>query len=72
MSRVCRECKKSRLQITGMGAYEDTILVECPECGEEYELEPDGLGEVGFEMVEAYEIEMKLRAKEEKEDSQDV
>jgi len=46
----------------------DTVLVECPECGEEYELEPDGLGEGGMEMVEAFEIEQKRREQDEKED----
>jgi hypothetical protein len=59
MSRICRECRKGTLQVTGMGDFEDTLLVECPECGEEYELEPDGLGEGGMEMVEAFEIEQK-------------
>ncbi|HOZ48673.1 MAG TPA: hypothetical protein PLO37_15595 [Candidatus Hydrogenedentes bacterium] len=68
MSRICRECKKGRLQITGMGPYEDTIIVECPECGEEYELEPDGLGEGGMEMVEAFEIEMKRTEKEDEDE----
>jgi hypothetical protein len=68
VSRICRECKKGRLQITGMGFYEDTIMVECPECGEEYEVEPDGLGEAGMEMVEAFEIEQKRQAQEEKEE----
>jgi hypothetical protein len=58
MSRICRECKKGRLKITGVGGFEDTILVECPNCGEEYEVEPDGLGEGGLEMLEALQIEM--------------
>ena len=44
-----------------MGAYEDTILVECANCGYCAELEPDGLGEGGFEMVEAMEIEARIR-----------
>ncbi len=57
MSRECRECKQDGLKVVGMGAYEDTIIVECPHCGEEYEVEPDGLGEGGFEMLEAFEIE---------------
>jgi len=51
-----------------MGPYEDTIIVECPECGEEYELEPDGLGEGGMEMVEAFEIEMKRTEKEDEDE----
>lgn len=69
MSRICRECKKGRVEVTGMGDYEDTILVACPECGEEYELEPDGLDEGCMEMVEAFEIEQKRRKQEEKEDA---
>ena len=40
-----------------MGSFGDTILVECTECGYEAELEPDGLGEGGFEMIEAMQIE---------------
>lgn len=58
MSRKCPECKTGRLAITGVGAFEDTILVECPDCDYCAELEPDGLGEGGFEMVEAMQIEM--------------
>ena len=69
MSRRCRECKEGRLEVVGMGAYEDTILVECPHCGAEYEVEPDGLGEGGLEMVEAFEIEERRRNNEEKEDA---
>lgn len=67
MSRICRECKKGTLTVIGMGPYEDTIIVECQECGEEYELEPDGLDEGGMEMVEAFEIEMKHRQQENEE-----
>jgi len=55
--RQCPECKTGRLTITGMGFYEDTILVECQECDYAAELEPDGLGEGGFEMIEAMQIE---------------
>jgi hypothetical protein len=69
MSRICRECGKGRVEVIGMGDYEDTILVACPECGEEYELEPDGLDEGCMEMVEAFEIEQKRRKQEEKEDA---
>jgi hypothetical protein len=64
MSRRCPECKRGRLEIVGMGDLEDTILVECPECGAELELEPDGLGEGGLEMVEAFEAEQKRRQQE--------
>ncbi len=69
MSRICRECRTGVLKVTGMSAYEDTILVQCQDCGEEYELEPDGLGEGGMEMVEAFEIEQKRREQEDKEDA---
>ena len=61
MSSICRECHKGRLKITGVGGFEDTILVECSHCGEEYEVEPDGLGEGGMEMLEAMEVEMSER-----------
>jgi len=53
----CRECK-GELKILGTGFYGDTIEVECQACGELYEVEPDGLGEAGMEMVEAQMIEM--------------
>ena len=69
MSRVCRECKKGTVEVTGMGAFEDTIIVACPECGEEYELEPDGLDEGCMEMVEAFEIEQQKRQQAEKENA---
>ena len=69
MSRTCRECGKGRVGILGMGEYEDTIIVACPECGEEYSVEPDGLGSAGTEMVEAFEIEQQRRKQEEKEDT---
>ena len=53
----CRECN-GKLKIIGTGFYGDTIEVECQACGEFYEVEPDGLGEAGFEMVEAQMIEL--------------
>ncbi len=58
----CRECG-GELKITGTGCWNDTILVLCYEddrCGEEYEVEPDGLGEGGMEMVDAMQIEGKF------------
>ncbi len=58
--RRCPECGKKSLEITGMGGFEDTILVDCDECGYSAELEPDGLGEGGFEMLEAMQIEHGL------------
>ena len=69
MSRQCPECKRGTLRVTGLGSYEDTILVECPDCGEEFELEPDGLDEGGMELVEAFEIEQKRHEQGEKEDA---
>lgn len=57
--RNCRECKIGTLQITGLNHYGDGIMVACqnPNCLEEYELEPDGLGEGGMEMVYAQMLE---------------
>ena len=57
----CRECKTGRLKILGTAGYDDTIEVECqnPDCGEIYEVEPDGLGGAGLEFVEAQMIEME-------------
>jgi hypothetical protein len=51
----CRECGKGELKILGTGGYGDTVEVECqnPECGDIYEVEPDGLGDGGMEWVEA-------------------
>ena len=58
MAKNCRECN-GELEIIGTGYYNDTIEVECQKCGECYEVEPDGLGEAGMEMVDAQMIEMK-------------
>ena len=55
--RKCYECGAIALVIDGLGEYKDTILIHCEECGIEGELEPDGLGEGGFELLEALEIE---------------
>ena len=52
MSRKCSECG-GELEILGTGHYGDTIEVECKDCCEFFELEPDGLGEGGMEWVEA-------------------
>ena len=38
MSRECRECGRDGLVVVGTGPYEDTIIVECPHCGEEFEI----------------------------------
>lgn len=53
MSRLCPECENANLKIIGVGVYGDTIEAECPECGESFELEPDGFDEGGMEMIEA-------------------
>ena len=58
MARTCRECN-GELKIMGTGYLGDTIEVECQDCGEYYEVEPDGLGEGGLEMVDAQMIEMQ-------------
>ena len=57
----CRECKTGKLKIMGTGYYGDTVEVECqnPECGDIYEVEPDGLGDAGFEWVEAKMMDME-------------
>jgi len=55
----CRECNVGELKVLGIGAYDDTIEVECPNCGECYEVEPDGLGDGGLEFVDAQMIEMQ-------------
>jgi len=53
----CRECD-GELKILGTGTYGDTIEVECQDCGEEYEVEMDGLGDGGLEFVDAQMIQM--------------
>jgi hypothetical protein len=53
MSRLCRECGTGKMVIVGSGSYDDTIEIECNNCGDYQELEPDGLGEGGLEWVEA-------------------
>jgi hypothetical protein len=60
MSRKCRECKIGNLEILGTAGFGDTISVECnnPNCGECYEVEPDGLGEGGMEFVDAQMIDL--------------
>jgi len=62
MPYICRECKMNTLKITGTGFYGDTITVQCQnqECYESYEVEPDGLGEGGMEMVKAEMIQKGL------------
>lgn len=51
----CRECKTGKLKIIGSGMYGDCVEVECqnPECNENYDVEPDGLGMAGMEWVMA-------------------
>lgn len=55
----CRECETGDLKILGTGGFGDTVEVECqnPNCREEYEVEPDGLGDGGMEWVMAKMID---------------
>ena len=55
----CRECGEKQLKIMGTGYYGDTIEVECQACGEFYEVEPDGLGQGGLELIIAMEMDME-------------
>lgn len=66
---ICRECQNGTLKIIGLGDMGDTILVECRnrECQEQYEVEPDGLGEGGMEFVDAQMTQLE----NESEDSDD-
>jgi len=54
----CRECK-GELKILGTGGYGDSIEVECKKCGEIYEVESDGLGGGGLEMIDALMADME-------------
>jgi len=56
----CRECG-GELEIIGLGGFADLVMVECKECGEVYEVEPDGLGMAGEEFVIATMIEEQRR-----------
>lgn len=60
--KKCRECGIGTLQIVGTGYYGDTVEVECNHCGEFYEVEPDGLGMGGMELVEAQMMELDREA----------
>jgi len=57
----CRECKQGELEILGTGFYGDTVEVECQNCGEIYEVEPDGLGMAGEEWAIANMKELMRR-----------
>ena len=59
MARACRECG-GEIKIVGTGIYGDCIEVECqnPDCFECYEVESDGFGEGGLEMIDALQIQM--------------
>jgi hypothetical protein len=54
----CRTCKTGKLKIIGVGYYGDTIEVECKneDCQDSYEVEPDGLGMGGLELVYAMSL----------------
>jgi len=57
----CCECNTGTLKILGTGGLGDMVEVECQnkECGEIYEVEPDGLGGGGFEWVDAMMLDME-------------
>ena len=57
----CRQCKTGTLKILGTAGFGDTIEVQCqnPDCDEIYEVEPDGLGEGGFEWVDAMMMDIE-------------
>ncbi|MHC4780442.1 MAG: hypothetical protein ACYTFG_17870 [Planctomycetota bacterium] len=52
----CTECG-GKLQVQGTGGFGDTIEVECVDCGNWLELEPDGLDCGGLEWVAAKMID---------------
>ncbi len=62
--RKCRECGDGYLDVIGTSGFGDTIEVECDNCGETYELEPDGLGEGGMEWVDAKMMDIHHRGKD--------
>jgi hypothetical protein len=57
--RKCPSCNEGTLEIQGVAGFNDLIEVECNKCGEVLELEPDGLGDGGLEMVDAMMIAME-------------
>ena len=60
MSRKCRsESCDGTLIIQGVAGFNDLIEVECNKCKDCYEVEPDGLGEGGLEMVDAMMIALE-------------
>ena len=59
--KKCRECGTGNLEIVGTAGFEDMVEVHCtnPECDETYEVEPDGLGMCGDEMIIASMLDME-------------
>jgi hypothetical protein len=57
MPELCRECEIGSLKVIGLGGYDDLVQVECRHCGAIYDVEPDGLGRSGDELVEAWAID---------------
>ena len=53
--KICKECKTGKLEITGTAGFGDMVEVHCTntDCDEIYEVEPDGLGMAGDEMLTA-------------------
>lgn len=67
----CRECGVGTVKIMGTGGFGDLVEVECPDCHESYEVEPDGLGDGGFEWVEAMMMDMEQGNKQLRETRED-
>jgi hypothetical protein len=58
--RTCRnEGCDGTLEIQGIAGFNDLIEVQCNKCEDVYEVEPDGLGDGGLEMVDAMMIAME-------------
>ena len=59
--KKCRECRIGNLEIVGTAGFDDMVEVHCtnPECDETYEVEPDGLGMCGDEMLVALMLDME-------------
>jgi len=68
MRYKCKECGNKSLTIQGLGYLGDTIEVECSSCGINYEVEQDGLGQGGLEMIDAINAETERNEPENKED----
>jgi hypothetical protein len=63
----CRECGNGELKVLGTGGFGDVVEVECqnPNCGEIYDVEPDGLGMGGEEWILAKSIDEQNKQEKE-------